>query len=274
MSVFSPAPISDDIVVFEGKSGYCNPDEIIINPRYRSLLPRPTKKEYADIKKSIVENGQQKAVEVDQHMGMVDGFTRLEICEDIGRKVFFESRYYENKTAILRQMAILNLHRRHITDYAKVLLYDEIYQDEKKQAEKRSKLALELATLKNRVGDTKEEETKVEKEIDTIGTGRAIDKFSKIINVSPATVKRSQFVAKYGDSEIKQKVKKKEMSLSKAYYKTREKVDKKQQPKEKMKGYTFTITPDKGSGWKTRRMLKPSQIGSIKAFILHLKVKD
>ena len=181
MSTLSPAPISDDIVVFEGKSGYCNPDEIIVNPRYRSLLPRPTKKEYADIKKSIKENGQQKAVEVDQHMGMVDGFTRLEICKDIGRKVFFESRYYENKTAILRQMAILNLHRRHITDYTKVLLYDEIYQDEKKQAEKRSKLALELATLKNREGDTKEEERTVQKEIETIGTGRAIDKFSKTL---------------------------------------------------------------------------------------------
>jgi len=275
MSAFpkSPATTGQDLVVFEGKSGYCDPKDITVNPHYRSLLPRPTPKEYEIIKQSMIDNGQQKPVEVDQNMIMVDGFSRLDVCVDIGRQVWFESRYYENKTAVLRQMAILNLHRRHITDFAKVLLYDEIYQDEKKQAEQRQKLAVKIAGLKNRSEDTTEEVQKLEKEMETIGTGRALDKYSEIINVSPATVKRSQYVAKFGDTKVIQKVKKKEISLTNAYYKTRERVEKKKPPEEKMKAYTFTITPDKGSRWSTRRMLFPKQVTAIKAFILHLKVK-
>jgi len=273
MSAISPAPISEQLVVFEGKSGYCNPKDITVNPHYRSLLPRPTAKEYEIIKQSMIENGQQKPVEVDQNMIMVDGFTRLDICIELGRQVWFESRYYENKTAVLRQMAILNLHRRHITDFAKVLLYDEIYQDEKKQAEKREKLAVKIAGLKNRSEDTTKEVQELTKEMEAIGTGRAVDKFAKIINVSPATVKRSQFVAQFGDEKVKQQVKKKQISLSNAYYKTREKVEKKKPPQEKMKAYTFTITPDKGSKWSTRRMLRPKQVVVIKSFILHMKVK-
>ena len=275
MSVFpkSPASTGQELVVFEGKSGYCDPKDITINPHYRELLPRPTPKEYEIIKKSMIENGQQKPVEVDQNMIMVDGFSRLDICIDTGRKVWFESRYYENKTAVLRQMAILNLHRRHITDFAKVLLYDEIYKDEKKQAEKRQELAVKIAGLKNRSEDTTTKVKELTNEMDTIGTGRAVDKFSKIINVSPATVKRSQYVAKFGDTKVIQKVKKKEISLTDAYYKTREKVERKKPPQEKMKAYTFTITPDKGSRWSTRRMFRPKQVAAIKAFILHLKVK-
>ena len=274
MSAFPPAPTGQDLVVFEGKSGYCETKDITINPHYRELLPRPTAKEYAVIKQSMIDNGQQKPVEVDQDMIMVDGFTRLDICTETGRQVWFESRYYENKTAVLRQMAILNLHRRHITDFAKVLLYDEIYQDEKKQAEKRQNLAVKIAGLKNRTEDTATQEKELTNEMEAIGTGRAVDKFAKIINVSEATVKRSQFVAKFGNSQLKEKVKSKKMSLSEAYYKTREKVDRKQPPKEKMKAYMFTITPDKGSMWKTRRMLRPSQVGIIKAFILHMKVRS
>lgn len=272
MSSFPPAPISQDLVVFEGKSGYCDPKDIVVNPHYRELLPRPTPKEYAIIKQSMIENAQQKPVEVDQNMIMVDGFTRLDICIELGRQVWFESRYYENKTAVLRQMAVLNLHRRHITDFAKVLLYDEIYQDEKKQADKRQKLAVKIAGLKNRSEDKTEQVQELEKEMEKIGTGRALDKFSKIINVSSATVKRSQYVAKHGDTQVIQKVKKKEITLTNAYYKTREKVEKKKPPQEKMKAYTFTITPDKGSRWVTRRMFKPKQVVAIKAFILHMKV--
>jgi len=268
----SPASTGQELVVFEGKSGYCDPKDIIVNPHYRELLPRPTPKEYQIIKQSMIENGQQKPVEVDQNMIMVDGFSRLDVCIEVGKQVWFESRYYENKTAVLRQMAILNLHRRHITDFAKVLLYDEIYQDEKRQAKKRSEISLKIVNLKKKPEVPTEEVTKLEKEMDKIGTGSAVDKFSKIINVSEATIKRSQYVAKFGNSQVKEKVKTKKMSLTNAYYKTREKVEKKKPPKEKMKTYMFTITPDKGSRWKTRRMLFPRQVVAIKAFILHLKV--
>jgi len=274
MSAFpkSPATTGQDLVVFEGKSGYCDPKDITINPHYRELLPRPTPKEYAIIKQSMIENGQQKPVEVDQDMIMVDGFTRLDVCIEIGKQVWFESRYYESKTAVLRQMAILNLHRRHITDYAKVLLYNEIYQDEKKLAKIRSEISLKIVNLKKKPEVPTQEVAELEEEIEKIGSGSAVDKFSKIINVSEATVKRSQYVAKFGDTQTKEKVKTKKMSLTNAYYKVREKIEKKKPPQDKMKSYMFTITPDNGSRWKTRRMLFPKQVVAIKAFILHLKV--
>lgn len=261
-----------EIVIFESKSGYCSPDDIIVNPHYKQLLPRPTDKEYENMRESIKEHGQQKPVELDQHMVMVDGFTRLDICVDLGKQVWFEQKYYEDKTAVLLQMKILNLDRRNLIDYQKVLLYDEIFQHEKKQTEKVSEINIKLATLAHTKADTKEEEKTLKEKRDKIGTGRAVDKFSKIINVSQGTIRKSRYVDEHGEKKIKDQVVKKEMSLSEAYWKTREKQTRKTHKKEKMKEYFFEIRPAKGSGWKTKRMLRPKQVTLIKSFIMHMKV--
>lgn len=263
---------NEAVVVFEARSGYCSPDEIIVNPRYKQLLPRPTDKEYENIKESIRIHGQQKPVELDQHMIMVDGFTRLDICFELKKQVWFDQKYYEDKTAVLLQMKILNLDRRNLIDYQKVLLYDEIFEHEKKQAKKRSEINIKLATLAHTKADTKDQEKTLKQERDKIGTGRAVDKYSKIIDVSQATIRKTRYVDEHADKKIKDRVVKKEMSLSEAYWKTREKVTRKSHKKEKMKEYTFTITPSTGSGWKTRRMLRPKQVTLIKSFILHMKV--
>ena len=271
----SSSPVSDSrkaLVVFEAKSGYCNPDEIVVLPHYKQLLPRPTDKEYKNMLESIRIHGQQKPVELDQHMVMVDGFTRLDICTDLKKQVWFDQRYYEDKTAVLLQMKILNLDRRNLIDYQKVLLYDEIFEHEKKQAKKRSEINIKLATLAHKKSDTTEEEKTLTKERDEIGTGRAVDKFSEIIDVSTTTIRKSRYVDEHADNKIKEKVVKKEMSLSEAYWKTREKQTRRTHKKEKMKEYTFEIRPAVGSGWKTKRMLRPKQVTLIKSFIMHMKV--
>jgi len=261
-----------EIVVFEAKSGYCSPDDIIVNPHYKQLLPRPSDKEYENMKESMRVHGQQKPVELDQHMVMVDGFTRLDICFELKKQVWFDQKYYEDKTAVLLQMKILNLDRRNLIDYQKVLLYDEIFEHEKKQSKKRSEINIKLATLAHTKADTKDEEKVLREKRDKIGTGRAVDKYSKIIDVSQATIRKSRYVDEHADKKIKDKIVKKEMSLSEAYWKTREKQTRRTHKKEKMKEYTFTITPSTGSGWKTRRMLRPKQVTLIKSFIMHMKV--
>ena len=270
--ISSPTPANKELVIFEAKSGYCSPDDIVVNPHYKQLLPRPTDKEYQNMLKSIREHGQQKPVELDQHMVMVDGFTRLDICRELGKQVWFEQKFYEDKTAILLQMKILNLDRRNLIDYQKVLLYDEIFEHEKKQAKKRSEINIKLATLAHTKADTNEEEKILRDKRDKIGTGRAVDKYSKIIDVSQATIRKSRYVDEHADQKIKSKVVKKEMSLSEAYWKTREKQTRKTHKKEKMKEYIFEIRPAVGSGWKTKRMLRPKQVTLIKSFIMHMKV--
>jgi len=272
MSNDSSAPLGKAVVVFEARSGYCSPEEIVVLPHYKALLPRPSDKEYENMKESMRIHGQQKPVELDQHMVMVDGFTRLEICFELKKQVWFEQKYYEDKTAVLLQMKILNLDRRNLIDYQKVLLYDEIFQHEKKQSKKVSEINIKLATLAHTKKDTKEEEKVLREKRDKIGTGRAVDKYSKVIDVSQATIRKSRYVDEHGDKKLKQKIVKKEISLSEAYWQVREKVTRKSHKKEKMKEYFFEIRPAKGSGWKTKRMLRPKQVTLIKSFIMHMKV--
>ena len=252
---------------FQEKLGYCDPSEIIVKDSFKKLLPRPTEKEFKTMKVSIEKDGQEKPVDVDQNMVMIDGFTRLEICQELGKKVFYDQRYYEGRTAILRQMAIANLFRRNLSDYQKVLLYDEIYQDEMKKAGERRTISREIRITESKGGETKE----LQKELKESGEGRARDKFAKVIGVSSATIHRATYIKDYGDSKTKEKLKKGKVTLSHAYYKTREKLTKKK-IKEKVNQYIFTIEPKNGSIWKTRRVFRPIQVTKIKNLINRLDV--
>jgi len=125
-------------VRFEEKLGYCNVSDITVKKLYLSMLPRPTDKEYDQIKLSIETDGQERPVVVNQDMILIDGHTRLEICKELGKQVSYEKKFFEDNVAILRYMAIANLHRRNLLPYQKVILYDELYKIEITKGRQRS----------------------------------------------------------------------------------------------------------------------------------------
>jgi len=256
-------------LTFAPKQGYVETTQIIVKEEYKSMLPRPSEKEHEQMKKSMNDDGQDKAIVVDQNMVLIDGHTRLKICKELNKQVFYEQKYFKDRADILRHMAIANLHRRNLSQYQKVILYDELYKIEIVKSRQRSVLGKKISLLEKKGEDTEE----LQKELETGQHGRASDTFAKIIGVSGAVVRRSTFVKENAGKKLIEQVKHGETTLSNAFWQTKEKLQLKI-PVENTKEYFFTITPKEGSQWTCHRKLKNKQLASIKSFILNIKVEN
>jgi len=144
-----------DLRIESPKQAYCDPSEINVNEEYQSMLPRPSEKEHEQMKESIKEDGQDKAIVIDQNMVLIDGHTRLTICKELNKQVFYEQKYFKDRTEILRHMAIANLHRRNLSQYQKVILYDELYKIEILKSRQRSILGKKISLLEKKGEDIK-----------------------------------------------------------------------------------------------------------------------
>jgi len=197
-------------------------------------------------------------------------------------------RTFKNRNEVLRCMAIGNLHRRNLTQYQKVLLYHELYLEEKKKAKERSSLAKEkaLISIKNRWRDLPASESAIKSHRGTSGQpiiedktpeiknpGKARTAFAKIIGVSDVAVHQSFYISEFGGKRINKLVKDNKISMREAYWQSKEKMQIKRTV-ENIKEYIITITPIEGSQWTIHRKLKPTQIHRIKQFIQKLNVED
>jgi len=147
-----PQVVWSELIVDES-TAYCDTSEIKVKREYLEMVPRPSEKEYNQIKYSIETEGQEKPVIVDQNMVLIDGHVRLQVLKGLPtRRIFYQKRTFKNRNEILRCMAIANLHRRNLTQYQKVLLYHELYLQEKIKAKERSRISHEKAVIavKNR----------------------------------------------------------------------------------------------------------------------------
>jgi len=278
--------IPKDIEI-ELKEGFADPDSIIVKAEYQDMLPRPTDKEYNQMKESIRADGQEKAVVVDQEMVLIDGHTRWKICKELKKQVFYEKKYFKERTDILRHMAIANLHRRNLNQYQKVMLYNELYVEEKKKAMERRELSRKISSVtvhniyaskspsesaiqsgrKGVSGEPLQEKPKIEIE----EQGRSRTAYAKLIGVSEVAVMQSHYIAEHGGKVINKQVKEGKLAIREAYWKAKEKVGL-SRPVEKVKDYIFTITPNEGSKWTCHRKLNPSQIPAIKQYIEKMPV--
>jgi len=272
--------VESDLRIESPKQAYCNPSEIIVKEEYKSMLPRPTEKEYEQIKESVRVDGQDKPVDVDENMVLVDGHTRLQICIELKKQVFYEKRSFKDRNAILRHMAIANLHRRNLTHYQKVILYNELYVEEKKKAQERRKVARKISSVtvhnlyaskapsERGIGGTalkEKPDIKIEEQ------GRARKAYADLIGVSEVAVMQTTFIKDHGGAVINKAVKDGKMKVREAYWKTKERLQLKK-PTESVKSYIFTITPEEGSQWRCLRKLNPSQIPAIKQYIEKMPV--
>jgi len=273
--------VESDLRIESPKQGYCDPSEIIVKEEYKSMLPRPTEKEYEQIKESIRTDGQDKAVEVDQNMVLVDGHTRLKIAIELKKQIFYEKRLFKDRSEVLRHMAIANLHRRNLNQYQKVILYHELYEEEKKKASERRVEARKISSVTvhniyaNKAPSTRGiggEALQEKPEIKVQDQGRARKAYADIIGVSEVAVMQTTFIKDHGGAVINKSVKDGKMKIREAYWKTKERLQLKK-PIEAVKSYVFTITPEEGSQWTCHRKLMPSQLPAIKQYIEKMSVK-
>jgi len=254
-------------LVIDENLDYCKVAEIRKKKMYFTMLPRPSKKEYAQIKASILKDGQEKPITVDQNMGLVDGYTRLKICKELSMPVFYEKKHFQDRNAILLYMAITNLHRRNLNQYQKVILYKELYLEAKKRAHERMIIGAKRGT-DSRLGEVT---PLTEKEKGNYKVSLAREEYALEIGVTQDAVFKSFYIAKNAGKVVNKQVQQGKITAQEAYWIARAKKGKKR-IKQKTREYIFTIQSKGMSMWKTHRRIRPSQVVKIRDYIMRLDV--
>lgn len=237
--------------------GYAHPREIKVQRAFLNMLPRPTEKEFSEMLKSIRESGQENPIIVDQDMVLIDGHTRLEICRQLRIQVYYQQKSFPDRISRIRHMAISNIHRRHLTQYQKVLLYDELFQDIKKESYERMKRGA-WRGVQHRRGEKADDPKQPIK--------KSIKVYAEQIGVTPYSVYTTHFIRDNGNKKINEAVKSGKMDMYTGYWKSRE-LKSMKAPKTYFHKYVITIMPDSGSQWKILRKLSNEQRQKIINYI-------
>jgi len=104
---------------------------------YFDLVPRPLDEEKAFLKEDIKIDGLNESIKINPHGIVLDGHTRIEICEELGWtksneekiKPIFEVKEFETKLKEKEYVLKTNLMRRQLNSFQKVKLISRLYEE-------------------------------------------------------------------------------------------------------------------------------------------------
>jgi hypothetical protein len=148
-----------------------------INTDYLALVPRSTPDQYASLKHSISEDGQQVPIIVNQDGVIIDGHTRFQVCQELKIKPKFIIKEFSNKEKEREFVVTVNLARRHLNLFQRSQVCFNYYQKER-------------ATRYQRSGINAWKTRRGQKEPNPAHDGqfnRALTRFAKMIGTGPTT---------------------------------------------------------------------------------------
>ena len=93
--------------------------KLIINKEYRELVPPLSIKAYEDLKESIRTYGQYHPISVNKGLEILDGFSRNDVCQDLGREPIYAVKEFPIKLHEKLFVIDSNLQRRQLTAYSR-----------------------------------------------------------------------------------------------------------------------------------------------------------
>jgi len=121
------------------KLSICKFKEITVNEEYLRMVPRPTPDEYKALRESIQINGQQEPIILNSDGEILDGHTRYEILQNLGRKPQYTIKAFDDKQKELAYIVECNLIRRQLNAYQKIELSFSLYETLRKKAQRGQK---------------------------------------------------------------------------------------------------------------------------------------
>lgn len=116
---------------------YVDCSEVKIKMEYARMFGSPSAKELDELRDSIESEGQLTPVIVNQQYILVDGHRRVECLRQLNRKAPVEVRHFTDSVEEIRLIYAANLHRRHLSEFARieaVVHYEPLFRE---QARKR-----------------------------------------------------------------------------------------------------------------------------------------
>lgn len=111
--------------------------EITFNEKYYEAVPRPTKIEFDALTYSIREKGLQESIVINHDGVILDGYTRYEICRNLGITPTFITKSFENKDQELQYVLEVNATRRQLNNFQRIELFIDIFKSISEEAKKR-----------------------------------------------------------------------------------------------------------------------------------------
>ena len=119
---------------------YCKFKEIKVNEEYLGMVPRPSHDEYNALRESIQINGQQEPIILNSNGEILDGHTRYEILQNLGRESQYTIKSFDgDRQKELAYIVECNLIRRQLNAFQKIELSFSLYETLRKKAQRGTK---------------------------------------------------------------------------------------------------------------------------------------
>ena len=202
--------------------------------KYEGLVHDLSLQEYQALKSSIIKNGVQIPIEINDKNEVLDGNHRAKIAKEIGFK-HIEARVHIFSDELREKIFAIdmNLKRRHSNDFQKAELFIDRDRFETELARQRSQSNLKVGNKLPTVSH------------DTTGeTGRTRDKIAKESGLSPSTYSRAKKIVEYGDQPTIERLRSGRSKIGKEHNKLMSKI---RQQELRDKSRTI-LEPDLGFG--------------------------
>jgi ParB-like chromosome segregation protein Spo0J len=177
------------------------PQELQINPAFKTLIPPLSPDEYTQLEENLLENGIREPISVWKGF-IIDGHNRYELALKYGLEFEVVSYEFANEGDVTLWIIRNQLGRRNLDLLTRVefaLLLKPVIAEKAKEKQKRKPLnSVPLNSAEQNSVDTREI-------------------IAKEAGVSPDTVSKAETIIKKGSQEVKEKIKRGEMSINKAY---------------------------------------------------------
>lgn len=90
----------------------------LVDEMYKSILPRPDETRREMIKQSLIDEGQHETIKYSDLTGkIVDGYTRLDILDEIGVKPKYELKHFDTEDDEMMYALSVNVNRRQMNTF-------------------------------------------------------------------------------------------------------------------------------------------------------------
>lgn len=184
-----------------------------INASFYDFIPRPNEEDRRKLKESIIKEGIQIPIIVNDEGFILDGHTRYEICLELGiTDIPTEIKLFKDEEAERKFVIMTNLARRHLNKFQKVELSWSLFELEKKRAKERAdwkKHRPELAKM-NKKGQVVKMKKKIKE-------GLSAQIYGKKLGIGKTLINQVDYLKRNASKELLEKCRNNEISVCKAY---------------------------------------------------------